>query len=219
MGTSKLKVLLIFGLVTSLIRSSAYAGASQYHWWNGSEKVELEMIPNFIVDFSPENQNQEGSPTFKVISQTKVAGGARILKLNKNDFSMVIKMKGLGQSKRSPLFHQGSDIRGLAGGLMVTFNENITEEQIKTFCASRGLRVINRYNLYGQAPMWFLDSPVGLESLSLANELKEKFPQIIEKAEPNFWQPLDTRVLKSVQRPNSKANQENKRAVRGATKK
>lgn len=185
-------------LVWKSVVLSQTSGSSDYYWVDGDEKIELQMIPDHIVDLSPPGTpGGAAGKAFKPISETKFAGGVRIFKLNKNDFNNIVQ-KRVKSVNSSPLFRQGGDVKALAGGVFLTFKEGLHESAIQAWCDHLGLSVRQKYLVPGQAEKWLIDAPVGLDSLSLANSLLQNHKDILTGARPNFWQALDTRELKKV---------------------
>ena len=101
--------------------------ASEYYWWNGKEKINLDLIPNQIVDFVPEVDKISVPVSNSQMTKKPNIGNVRILKISSENYTKIIKAKTYQEHKFSPLFKQGSDIKALAGGVFITFKVNTLE--------------------------------------------------------------------------------------------
>jgi hypothetical protein len=164
----------------------------------------MELQPDHVVEFpNPDGSVPQTVNKLRVLSEKKLSDGTRIIKINRSDLASALKVKTSMGKNRSPLFKIGNDRKALAGGIFVTLNEVVSEEERIKFFEKENLIVKKKYQLYGKPTLWLIDAPAGLESLALANQLKEQHPEMVLSAEPNFWQQLTTRELRPSQRPPS----------------
>ncbi len=201
MGTNWMNSFLIFAFMVCFPFTSKGQITRSYYYWNGQNKIEISMVPDHVIEFTPPDQFPQTSKLYKIKSEKKLSGGARLFKLRSSEFSKAIKPKGQTTYKSSPLFKQGSDYKALAGGILITFKAGTLESTIQQFCDSQGLKLKKRYSVEGQAPLWLVDAPAGIESLNLANSIQEHPPEFVDKARPNFWQAIDTKELKKINLP------------------
>ncbi len=176
-----------------------------YYWYHDSEKVELTLLPNHIVDFSaPDNTGAAVGRSLKPLREKPLKGGGKLLKLNENDFNEVLNENiDLAQKQantyRSPLFKDtNGSVKAFAGGVLVKFKLGTTESAIKSLCEKNGLILKRKYSVEGQEPLWLISAPAGVGSLMLANNLMENHSDLVVASRPNFWQPINTRELKGV---------------------
>lgn len=94
--------------------------------------------------------------------------------------------KGLAAQTWSPIFYeypnQGGRKMALAGGVMLGFKQPWSHANISTWLQQRGL-VARR--LHPQSAVYVIESPAGLDSLRLANNLSAQ--SAVEYASPNWW--------------------------------
>ena len=94
-------------------------------------------------------------------------------------------------SSTSELFRNGksnnSKVMGLPGGVFVQFNKSLTDPEISQIIAAENMKVKKKYS----RDYFLIDSPMGLSSLKIANELNTK--KGINKAYPNWWRNLSLR--------------------------
>jgi hypothetical protein len=91
---------------------------------------------------------------------------------------------GTGTSKVSPLFLDAAgQPQALPGGVIVTLKEALPEAQARDLLDSAGLVPVRQLG----ERMWLVDSPVGIESLQLAERLDGdgRFAFV----QPNWWRP------------------------------
>ncbi|MEY4617138.1 MAG: hypothetical protein RJB66_2098 [Pseudomonadota bacterium] len=174
---------------------------STYYWNEEGEKVLLEPVPNYIVEFAtaePGTYQPSLTKTQKPLAERKFPG-ARILLLNSSAYSKAIASKTSGGwDQSSPLFKENGDIKALAGGVFVYLKPGLEISAIQSLWQKLDLKVLKRYPEEGPTKMWLIESPSGLESLNLANQLIEDHSDFVLKARPNFWQPMETRELKKL---------------------
>lgn len=193
-------------IMMDVVPSKARATETKsYYWYHDSEKVELTLLPNHIVDFSsPDNAGAAAGRSLKPLREKPLKGGGKLLKLNENDFNEVLNENtDLAQKQantfRSPLFKDtNGSVKAFAGGVLVKFKLGTPESVIKSLCDKNGLTLKRKYSGEGQEPLWLISAPAGVASLMLANNLMENHSDVVVASRPNFWQPINTRELKGV---------------------
>lgn len=196
---NKMFLVYIFLVMNSSLGFAQTAGS--FYYWNGQDKIEMTMVPDHVIEFTSPEHAPQTSKVYKTLSEKKLSGGVRLFKLRSAEFSELFKTKGVSSIKSSPLFKQGSDFKALAGGVLITFKPGTSDATIQQYCDSQGLKLKKKYSMEGQAPLWLVEAPAGIESLNLANSIQENPPDFVEKAKPNFWQAIDTKELKKINFP------------------
>lgn len=175
--------------------------APQYYWINEGEKVTLELIPDYVVEFSITDPQMEAKSLSKLqqpLAERRLPG-ARIFLLHSSVYNKIIFNKAPSDAPQSsPLFKENGNIKGLAGGVFVYFKAGVEEDRIAALWKQVGVRVLKRYPEKGPTLMWLVETQAGLESLVLANSLLENHSDLVQNARPNFWQPIETRELKEL---------------------
>lgn len=93
-----------------------------------------------------------------------------------------------GAGSVSPVFLDASgQPMALAGGVIVTFSQELPEQQGREQLEAAGLTPVRQIG----ARMWMVESPVGIESLELAEHLHAQ--GIYESVQANWWQPRATK--------------------------
>lgn len=180
--------------------------ATSYYWYHDSERVELTLLPNHIIEFS---SPEEGGGSvlgraLKPIKMKPLKGGGKLLKLSEDDFFEVLSENTDPAQKRintfrSPLFKDSSgSVKAFAGGVLVKFKMGTSESTIKSLCNKNGLTLKRKYSVEGQEPLWMMSAPAGVASLLVANSLMENHSDVVVASRPNFWQPISTKELKGV---------------------
>ncbi len=170
---------------------------NQYYYWNGKNKIYLQPINDYIIEFSNGESTTTSvinSHSSKIKNVRKIPGGHQIIQLFPNDYATLVKTKSIS-SRYSPLFKEGGMTKALVGGILITFKLGSSEEVISKFCLSLGLTRKKKISLPGQQQIWIVNSPPGLESLELSNNIAEGQHEIVESVRPNFWQEISHRGL------------------------
>jgi len=93
-----------------------------------------------------------------------------------------------GAAQVSPLFlDDAGQPRALPGGVIVSLKEVLPEPQARAELQAAGLVPLHRIG----ERMWLVDSPVGIESLHLADRLQAEGRY--EFVQPNWWRPRATK--------------------------
>jgi len=139
------------------------------YWYENGERRALRADPGWVADFaSPPRRPARGQPRTPL---KRFIGG-----------ETAFETLPVGSS---PVFRdENGAARALAGGVVVRLREaDLAEARARL--ADAGLAPVRPLDPEGRT--WLVDSPPGLPSLELANQLHEsgKF----ESATPNWWRP------------------------------
>lgn len=185
---------------TSLTPSSnaTSQNSAKYHWYDGENKMSLELVPNQVIHFLPVTGVNAATPkALKLQSSKPLKGGAKLLHLTKESYLKYLE-QGEGLLKAgSPLFKEGGQFKALPGGIIVSFKPEVSESEIQSLCEIYKLKLKKKLSPEGVAEVWLIETPSGLESLRLSNDFIENHSNIVANSRPNFWQPINTRELKA----------------------
>jgi hypothetical protein len=93
-----------------------------------------------------------------------------------------------GAPQVSPIFLDASGRpRALPGGVIVAFKQPLPEAQAREQLQSGGLKALRQIG----ERMWLVESPVGIDSLNLANRLHAEGH--FDFVQPNWWHPRTTK--------------------------
>ncbi len=149
--------------------AGATNGTGTLHWYENGRKRSLRIDPAWIADFAaPPARPAPGQPRTPL---KRFIGGKKALETL--------------PAGSSPVFRdENGAARALAGGVVVRLREADLPEA-RARLADAGLVPVRPLDPEGRT--WLVDSPPGLPSLELANQLHEsgKF----ESATPNWWRP------------------------------
>ncbi|HEY0879568.1 MAG TPA: hypothetical protein VGE10_14060 [Zeimonas sp.] len=138
----------------------------QRFWYDGERRRELHVDPGWVADFRGAKPNLE--------RRDEAATGT----------SRGEKDDRLAPGQSEVLRDETGEPRALPGGVIVRLREADIGGAPQLF-AALGLTPVRA--LDPQQRTWLVDSPAGLESLTLANELHESGR--FESAVPNWWRP------------------------------
>lgn len=171
---------------------------TKYHWYDGENKMSLELVPNQVIHFmSATGVSAATSNALKLQSSKSLKGGAKLLHLTNESYLKYLKQgEGLLQAG-SPLFKEGGQFKALPGGIIVSFKPEVKEGEIQSLCEAYKLKLKKKLSPDGAAEVWLIETPSGLESLRLSNDFIENHSNIVASSRPNFWQPINTRELKT----------------------
>jgi len=169
---------------------------SNYHWNNNGIIVKLNLIPNQVINFDDDNSTNAIVKSLKLQKLKKLTGGGHLLELSQSSYSNFLTHGNKLIKMGSPLFKEGGMLKALPGGIIVSFKEGISENEIKSLCDVYNLKLNKKYSIDGEPAVWFIDTAAGLESLRLSNIMVENHSNLVLKSRPNFWQPINTKELK-----------------------
>jgi hypothetical protein len=147
----------------SLVAASA---ASTHFWYDGGERKLIALDANRIVRFQADGK---ASILPKALSQEK-------------------SISSTASQTESPLFIENGRRRALPGGLIVNLKQARDEQDAREQLKARGLVPVRLIQGDAQARNWIVASPIGLETLTMANQLHES-GQFASVA-PNWWTEL-----------------------------
>lgn len=145
------------------------ANASAGHYWyeNGQRKA-LRIDPAWVADFSSPGRPERGRPRTPL---KRFIGGEKALETLPGG--------------ASPVFRDANGAaRALGGGVIVRLRA-ADLPHARARLADAGLVPVRPLDPEGRT--WLVDSPPGLASLALANQLHESGR--FETASPNWWRP------------------------------
>ena len=179
------------------LSTSAYAGSDTYTFYDAGSPQSTQLVPNLVAEFAMPNASNQtqaralGESNVRALNASaeltdQGSGAARIWKLNTNTTPTEVQARNTGNSTEggalSPVFIQRGTLTALAGGVLVEFKANTTEAQVKEWAAVKGYAVKEKMSL---ANFYVIDTPVGIESLNLANEWQSSGEVV--SATPNWW--------------------------------
>lgn len=147
------------------------ADASAGHYWyeNGQRKA-LRVDPGWVADFASPGKAERGKSRTPL---KRFIGGGKALETLPGG--------------ASPVFRDDNGAaRALGGGVIVRLREADLPEA-RARLADAGLVPVRPLDPEGRT--WLVDSPPGLPSLALANQLHESGK--VEAATPNWWRPRE----------------------------
>jgi len=168
------------------------ANAASHYWYDGDRRRELLLEPARVADFRPaaadrraESASRGAAGGRTAASRTPLRAAHEIEKDPSNGLPPGV----------SPVLRDAeapARLRSLAGGVIVTLrmapagnDAAARETQARRQLVAAGLEPLRAID--PEARRWLVESPVGLESLELANRLHESGD--FESAAPNWWQP------------------------------
>ena len=181
----------VFALCCVPLRASADGKqtASSY-FYDGGKKITITADPGLVAEFGTTTSESAVKQALPGAVELKDGvGGPRVFKAPASSF----KPRTATGTTTSPVFRAGSSpaarMMALPGGVIVTFNPQWTESQVREFAASKGLEVQQRLEITGN---WYvLKTEPGLASLQTANRLQES--GAVVGSSPNWWKETVTR--------------------------
>lgn len=170
--------------------SSVQANDQTYTYYDVGEAKTVTLIPDYVAEFSNssnvqaralgESAVQSLNPGAQLTDQG--SGNVRIWKVD--DSTGNIQARSTSTSGNvSPVFRHNGGLRALPGGIIVEFAESQTQAQVENWAASRGYTIKSKLS-FGN--FYVIDSPAGLETLTLANQLQASGEVV--SATPDWWQ-------------------------------
>ncbi len=154
------------GVVTKASGVAGVQAASEHYWYDGAERKLIEMDANRIVRFEADGK---GSIVPRALSQEKST-------------------KVAANESESPLFVDNGRRRALPGGLLVSLKQVRDEQDARDQLKARGLVPVRLIQGDLLPRNWIVASPIGTESLAMANRLHES--GYFALVSPNWWTEL-----------------------------
>ena len=179
-------------------RPAPMTGKGAHYYYDGQVKRSVWANPELIVEFrpTPERKNALLSTGYVASDEAVEGAGVRVWRLSPGaepDFVARSSNQSLDAEAFSPVFHDGNapgaPKRALPGGVIVTLDEQWSDEQVESFLAVNGLGVRRRLDIGRHVLV--LDSAAGMASLELANRLHESGEVV--SATPDWWREAATR--------------------------
>lgn len=176
--TSPLLRLAALALAASAVASGALA-ATTAHYFDGDTQRTITLDTSLVAVITP--TPEAGSAQARSVGEG--ASPAPLVQLQPANQSVA---KGAG-THVSPVYREGNSPAGrlmaLPGGVVVKFNTDWTDAQVRAWAQAKGLTVTQRL---GTTSNWYLISTApGSAALELANSLKAGGEVLA--AMPNWW--------------------------------
>lgn len=164
------------------------------YYYDGSQKIILEIEPGLIAEFGNPQANpgrqsksliQKSESTAELV---RSRGQVNFWKTQNKDGSVAFS-KSLLQTDSiaySPVFKtvKGSSLLALPGNIIVELDSSMNQKQAEAFFGSKGLRIFRKLDLAGRN-YFEVETPAGAASLNLANSLYGQSGVI--SSTPNWW--------------------------------
>jgi len=165
------------------------AEGNEYHYFDGSIKKTIYPVQDQFIAIKNDVKVPPGLTGATLLKQS---GNAFIYKLNEGETLSGIRSKATGY-KVSGVFTEGSDGKGqklaFPGGVILKLDRSWNNEKCLTWLRSRKFQAISKLNLKGN--YYRVDSPAGLESLKIANSLRDEAGVIYSI--PDLWSEFSLR--------------------------
>ena len=176
--TSPLLRLAALALAASAVASGALA-ATTAHYFDGDTQRSITLDTSLVAVITP--TPEAGSAQARSVGEG--ASPAPLVQLQPANQSVA---KGAG-THVSPVYREGNSPAGrlmaLPGGVVVKFNTDWTDAQVRAWAQAKGLTVTQRL---GTTSNWYLIATApGSAALELANSLKAGGEVLA--AMPNWW--------------------------------
>lgn len=192
----KHKALLFTALLVLAQGASADTTAPTYTYYDVGQPRIIPLVPDLVAEFAAETENQ---PQARAIGESNVrslnpaaqltdqgGGSARIWKMDSAVTPDAIQSRSYGTvgdgGVLSPVFRDGGMLKALPGGVVVGFAAGTTEDQAKDWAMSTGYNLKEKLSF---GDYYLIDTPVGMESLDLANQWQASGGVV--SATPNWW--------------------------------
>lgn len=162
----------------------------EYSFYEGKEEKKLYLQKDYLADFSNEDTFQNAID--KNAKLHKQIGVVKIYEISDYNIKKKIE-KGIftknlkTTSKISEVFSfypKGGPKIALPGNIIVKFKDTIAKDQIESILKSKGLKIIRIQKILDKE-YFILETPPGLPSLELANQLRN-LPEV-EYSKPDLW--------------------------------
>lgn len=182
-------------LILELLFFICTAHATEYFWYEDGAKHTIYLQEDLIAYFGEAPQAAEDTSEKAMIASLNLvseSGNTRIYKIANTEMIQA-KSTAPAADKTSPVFSNsknGTSYRALPGGLLVTFKNEMTEENIKDWAKQNNIEIDKKLNIIEQN-IWSFKTQSGLASLDLANSFVGQ--ENIVTAQPNWWFKVESR--------------------------
>ncbi len=180
---NKILILIFFSLKLQIF-------SQEYSYFDGNEEKKIYLQKDYLVDFSKTSTITKNiDPKANFIKQIGIAKIYKISNPNvKNQIQKGILTKNLkNKDKVSEVFTSspgGGPKIAFPGNIIIAFKENISKNDIENFLNKRQLNVVRTQTILNKE-YYIIESPAGLASLELANQLRT-LPEV-EYSKPDMW--------------------------------
>lgn len=178
--TFSLLRLAALALAASAVATGALA-ATTAHYFDGDTQRTITLDTSLVAVITP---TPEAGSSTQARSVGEGASPAPLVQLQPANQSVA---KGAAGTHTSPVYREGNSPAGrlmaLPGGVVVKFNTDWTDAQVRAWAQAKGLAVTQRL---GTTSNWYLIATApGSAALELANSLKAGGEVLA--AMPNWW--------------------------------
>lgn len=193
-----IKTLVAFLIVgTSNIHANDQNSNQTYTYYDVGQKKTVNLLPNYVAEFSNNGNTQARSfstgAVSPLIANAKLTDegstGVHIWKISDTTSTNTIQARNENTSSNlSPVFSNSGSLYALPGGVIVEFTDDQTPTQVENWAASHSYTIKTKLS-FGN--FYVINSPVGLETLTLANQLQESGEVV--SATPDWWRQISKR--------------------------
>lgn len=178
----------VFIALTSTAAMNAAADA-QYYYYDGNNKIPLALDPALVMDFNASAAPSSVKAALPAATVAETVGKATLYNIPQNQQnSAAVTGLFMGNNGVSPVFYRGAastagQLLALPGGVIVNFNAEWSDIQVRDWVAAKGYSIQQRLNISGN---WYvIRTAAGLASLDAGNAIHESGEVI--SASPNWW--------------------------------
>lgn len=142
--------------------------STEYEWSDGVTKHKVYIQKDKRIDFDPKRKGH--TKIYKVKSMQGKKAVASFSKFSSPIFSDTPKGGGI--------------IRALPGGIVVTFQNNFSDSDVKDWALDNKLEIDKKLN-YSKENKWLFKSVAGMECLKKVEEIAKK--DEVKRAKPDWW--------------------------------
>jgi hypothetical protein len=164
-----------------------------YSWREGGKSRTVWLDPSYVMEYGAAKSSETGRGVKSAAPGSmlvKKQGAATVWKLGsgkKSLTSLTTMQKAQPTGSFSPIFRESrkalSPMKGLPGGVIITFKPDWNEEKIIAWAKERGLDLEEK--IPAGTNMYKIKTQPGLPSLTKANEIAATGETL--GAEPNWW--------------------------------
>jgi len=204
--------LLPLTLISLLFSATAGAQSGEsYYWYENGVKHELFIQPDLVVEFDQAGSSRQSLQKASGVSLLDRSGRARLYRVEpeqQDSMQASLKASSVVGNLRSPVFSSSSEggvLRGLPGGVLVSFLSPKSTEEISEWCREHGLE-LDKLLAIDRPQTILVKTAAGVASLSEANRIRQLAG--VAEATPNWW----TQRWKGEFKPRNRSQQEEKSA-------